>query len=83
MKDYTVEDERDPSEEELLEEGEIDSTEEGFLKGYSEDDAVLECEECGAAIREEKKLVKEINSEEHTFCSKACSQEYVESLAEE
>ncbi len=74
--------ERDSTEEQMLEQGGLDSTEEGFMKGYAEDDDVIECEECGSAIDEDKKVVKEIEGENHNFCSKECAKEYEESIGE-
>lgn len=81
--DEAPEGEADPTEEQLLDAGELDSSEEGFLKGYSADDEVVECNECGTACREEKRIIREINEEKHIFCSKTCADEYEESLAKE
>ena len=61
-------------------EGEVDTPEEGFLKGYSEDEEVQECAECGGAVGEEKKVAKEIEGESYTFCSKHCKEEFEESF---
>ena len=77
MVDETVE----TAEEEWSDQG-GDSSEEGFQKGYSEEEKVLECAECGAAVREEKKFLKEIEGEEYVFCSKMCAQEFEESVGE-
>lgn len=76
--------ENDPSEEQLLEQGEIESTEEAFLRGYAEDEEVTECAECGKAIeREDKRVSKEINNETYTFCSKDCAKDFEESVKTE
>ena len=53
---------------------------EGFVKGYAEEEETFECAECGAAVKEEKKIVKEFESESYTFCSKDCAKEFEESL---
>ena len=73
--------EKDSTKEQMLEEGGLDSTEEGFMRGYSEDESVLECGECGSAIREDK-VVKEIDGEKHVFCSKECAAEFEECMGE-
>ncbi|MFH1276326.1 MAG: hypothetical protein ABIH82_04410 [Candidatus Woesearchaeota archaeon] len=80
MEDETFEGEKDATEEQMVESGGLDSHEEGFLKGYSEDDEVIECAECGSACPEEKKVVKEIGEETYTFCSKQCADEFEESI---
>lgn len=81
--DHNSEEDKDPSEEQILEEGGIDSSEEGFIKGYTEEEEVVECAECGSAINPEKKVIKEIDGETHVFCSKSCAKEFKESLASE
>lgn len=71
--------ERDASEEELLDEGSISAEEEAFMRGYSDDEEISTCEECGAALG--KKVVKkEIDGETHRFCSELCAKEYEESI---
>ncbi len=82
MERENFEGEHDETKEQMLEEGEIDSSEEAFMRGYSEDDEVEECAECGAAIHE-KKIVKTIEEEPRSFCSEICVKEYEESLGEE
>jgi len=61
-------------------EGDADAPEEGFLKGYTEDEEVEECAECGGAVGEEQKVAKEIEGESYTFCSKHCKEEFEESF---
>ena len=56
------------------------STEEGFIEGYAKDEEVTECAECGGAVREDKKEVKEIEGETYTFCSKHCAKEFEETI---
>jgi hypothetical protein len=82
MNGDNVEGEHDETKEQMLEEGEIDSSEEAFMRGYSEDEEVEECAECGAAIHE-KKVAKVIEEEPRTFCSDLCAKEYEESLGEQ
>ncbi|MBI1968918.1 hypothetical protein HYS49_03330 [Candidatus Woesearchaeota archaeon] len=54
--------------------------EDAFMKGYAEDERHMECEECGSAVEDESKVIKDIEGEKHVFCSKLCAQEYAESL---
>ena len=68
------------SEQPSIEEGAVDSSEEAFMQGYNSDgDNVKECEECGAAIQEDD-VKKEIEGQEHHFCSKICAEEFEEGL---
>ena len=67
-------------EEETIEEGDVESNEEGFIKGYAEDETVSECAECGAAVKEEKKVVKEFEGESYTFCSKDCAKDFEDEM---
>ena len=71
--------EKDPSGEELLDEGSISSEEEAFMRGYSDEEEVATCSECGSALREIK-VVKSFEGERHRFCSKDCAKEYEEGL---
>ncbi len=71
--------EKEPSEDELLDEGSISAGEEAFMRGYSDEGETITCAECGVAIRS-KPLAKEIDGETHHFCSKDCIQEFEESL---
>tara|TARA_Y100000310_G_C20486944_1_gene717330 strand:- start:75 stop:344 length:270 start_codon:yes stop_codon:yes gene_type:complete len=80
MVSYFNDGEQDATEEQMLDQDGLDSAEEGFMKGYSEDDEVIECSECGSAVSDEKKIVKEIEGEKVTFCSETCAKEYEESL---
>jgi hypothetical protein len=81
MANYQDEGEKDANEEQLLEGGALSGEEEGFIKGYSQDEEIEECAECGAAIDEEKKVVSKIKDEEYHFCSKECAKEFVESTS--
>ena len=62
---------------------EQDSPEEGFTRGYAEEDDVAECAECGKAVAAEKKVTKQIEEENYVFCSGDCAKEFEETLAEE
>ena len=74
--------EEESSEEKPVEEEDLSSEEES-LDIYEENEKVEECAECGTAIRKEKRVVREINGEEHVFCSKDCADEFEETLKEE
>ncbi len=50
----------------------------GFMDGYLEDEEVIECAECGAAIREDK-VIREVQGESQLFCTKVCADEFEES----
>lgn len=80
MKDDDFELEEETSEETTKEE-EVDSSEDGFMKGYLDEDEAPECVECGAAVREERKIVREIDGETYVFCSGNCADEFEESMA--
>ena len=56
------------------------STEEGFIKGFEDNEEPDECAECGAAINPEKLVVKEIENESYKFCSEDCAKDYEESV---
>ena len=59
-----------------------DTDDEGFMKGYTNDEEVEECAECGAAIKDKKKKVtREMEGEEYPFCSKSCADDFEESMA--
>lgn len=60
---------------------ETGSAEEGFMKGYLDEEEIAECSECGSALREDSTLSKEIDGEEFHFCSKTCAREFKESTS--
>lgn len=59
----------------------FESPEEGFMEGYAEDEEVDECAECGSAIDEENKIIKEIEGETYKFCSENCAKEFEDGLS--
>lgn len=77
-KDYEDEIEEELDEEGLLAEDEISSAEEGFMRGYADEDEVVTCDECGHAITE-KKVSRKINGEKHFFCCNDCAEDYEDS----
>ena len=60
---------------------EEEDSESGFMDGYSDDDEVEECAECGSAIHE-KRIVKTFDGEAYVFCSEICAHEYEETLGD-
>lgn len=64
----------------ILEQDGLESSEEGFMQGYSSDDEVEECSECGSAIEEDGRVTKEVDGELQKFCSKNCLEEFEENL---
>ena len=72
-------DEDSDSTEKVVEDG-LESSEEGFMRGYSDDEESKECAECGSAINEENKVEKELEGEKIAFCSQTCAEEFVENL---
>ena len=76
MENYAL-DEDENSTEKILEEG-METSEEGFLKGYSKEEEVGECAECGSAVNEENRIEKEVEGETLAFCSKSCAEEFEE-----
>jgi hypothetical protein len=70
------------SEEGSLSYDEDESSEDGFMKGYSKEEPVPECAECGSALNDEKHVTKEIDGEKLTFCNEACAKEYQESIVD-
>jgi ribosomal protein S26 len=81
MEDDQLSGEKDATEEQMVESGGLDSTEEGFIKGYEDDEEVIECAECGSAVPDEKKVCKVVNEESYTFCSEDCSKEFEEGMS--
>tara|TARA_Y100000310_G_C20069345_1_gene528618 strand:- start:83 stop:319 length:237 start_codon:yes stop_codon:yes gene_type:complete len=69
------------SEEKVLEQGGLSSEEEGFMQGYLDEEETPECSECGAALDDEKNIIrKELDDELQAFCSKSCSEEFEDSI---
>ena len=79
---YTYSDESDPSEDQMLDDGEISSTEEAFMKGYNNEGDSEECEECGSSLSDVTPIIKEVDGEAHKFCTKVCADEFEEGLGD-
>lgn len=60
-----------------------ESDDESFMEGYDEDETVEECAECGLALKEGKKVTREIEGDEYNFCSETCAKEFEESIKTE
>ncbi len=52
----------------------------GFMEGYSKEEEIEECSECGSALNEDNKVAKEIEGENYLFCSDLCVEEFEESI---
>ena len=61
--------------EELTANDEIDSDEDGFMKGYESEANPVYCDNC-KKILERDHIEKEINSDVYSFCSDECVEEY-------
>ncbi len=83
MENYVFDGEKDLNKEQLLEAGALSDEEEGFMKGYEDEEEVEECAECGTVVTPEKRVVRTINEEEYVFCSEACAEEFAETIKEE
>jgi len=80
METFIFDGEQDATEEQLVEQGGMDSSEEAFMKGYTEDDVIIECAECGGAVSDEKKIIQEFDGEKQIFCCEECVKEFKESI---
>ncbi len=60
-----------------------DSQDSEFMRGYAEDEEVIECAECGTAVKDEKRVLRKIQGEEYVFCSNSCATDFEESIVEE
>lgn len=69
-----------PDDEEVKEVIDEEESEEGFMDGYSEDEEVEECAECGSAVEQETKVTRKVEGEDYVFCSKKCADEFEESI---
>tara|TARA_Y100000310_G_scaffold278511_1_gene296984 strand:+ start:159 stop:407 length:249 start_codon:yes stop_codon:yes gene_type:complete len=80
MENIIFDGEKDSTEEQLLDSDAMSDEEEGFMKGYSTDEEIEECSECGGAINPEKKVVRVFEDEKYLFCSEECAKEFEENL---
>lgn len=78
MEEFIYDGEKDLTEEQLLDADGLDDAEEGFMRGYSHDEEVEECKECGSVLFDDKKVYREINGEKHSFCSSDCADDFEE-----
>ncbi|MEM4756093.1 MAG: hypothetical protein QW594_03085 [Candidatus Woesearchaeota archaeon] len=66
----------DENREELIDDDEITAEEEGFMKGYNDDENY--CMNCGSLIEPNQKVEKEIDGKMFNFCSEECAEMYEE-----
>ena len=75
-----MEEDKDVYEDEFLEEAmeadEIDDLEEGFMKGYDDEEALVKCAKCKRLVAEANAVEKEIKSETYIFCSPQCAKNF-------
>ncbi len=64
------------------EEDEITDVDEGFMKGYEEEEKLAECSNCGKVLNK-KTVEEEFNGKVYRFCSSDCAEEYEQTLKEE
>ena len=62
--------------EELEESDEIDEAEEGFMKGYNEENLVAECANC-KKILNDKVVEEEASNKVYRFCSERCANKFL------
>ncbi|MFC1728330.1 hypothetical protein ACFLZ7_02605 [Nanoarchaeota archaeon] len=62
--------------EELIEEGEISPTEEGFMKGAEGLGKEGHCANCDKMLKEDSTIETEIDGERYLFCSDHCVEEF-------
>lgn len=76
--DFEYDDSEDIEEEENynddLDDDSVSIEEEGFMKGYNEDDVY--CAYCNALIEKEDSICKRIDGELEYFCSEECLSEF-------
>ena len=61
--------------EELEENDSIDEAEEGFMRGYNEEESVAECSNCRKVLGS-KFIEEKINNKMHRFCSERCANKF-------
>ena len=70
--------------ENLIDSDSISPEEQGFMKGYNEDDKEeRKCFHCGDKFKEEAGTLREIEGEEYHFCCDECADEFEKSLESE
>ena len=62
--------------EELEESDEIDEVEEGFMKGYNEENLVAECANC-KKILNDKFIEEKVSDKVYRFCSERCANKFL------
>jgi len=64
--------------EELLEDDEIQDSEEGFVEGYEHGEHEAKCANCGIILNDlaENIIEEEINGEYYRFCSEECADKF-------
>lgn len=60
-----------------LEADEIDEVEEGFMKGYNEEESMAECANCGKILSDEV-VEEELDDHLFRFCCEDCARKFEE-----
>jgi len=63
--------------EELLEEDEINETEEGFAEGFEHGETEIQCQNCGKILTDENVVEREFEKQPYFFCSDTCAEDYL------
>ncbi|MEK6839524.1 MAG: hypothetical protein AABX72_01165 [Nanoarchaeota archaeon] len=67
----------DAGREELMEEeDEITDIDEGFMKGYEDEEKIAECQNCGNLLVNEKVVEEEFDNQTYMFCTSECASEF-------
>jgi YHS domain-containing protein len=64
--------------EQLVDDGEMEAWEEGFMEGAEMDGQKAKCATCGAMIIESNTIEKEVEGDMIRFCSEECLEKYEE-----
>jgi len=73
--------EEESKEKQVIEQGGLSSSEEGFMQGYMDDEEIPECAECGGALENDKNpILRDVDDEKLNFCSSSCADEFEESV---
>ncbi|MFO8016446.1 MAG: hypothetical protein R6U32_05055 [Candidatus Woesearchaeota archaeon] len=73
----------DEGREDLVENGEITSIEQGFMEGAELDGQQAKCANCGQMLTPGNTIEKQMEGETKWFCSEECVQRYEEKHKEE
>lgn len=64
--------------EDLVEDDEIEPWEQGFMQGAEGGGQGAKCRKCGKPLIDKEVVEKDIDGENHRFCSEECANKFVE-----